>query len=114
MDKGVLIFIACVFNICCSAAGLEDSVNCKRSFHLPSVISYSNNISASYFHYKNWQYNGINSYSFLLRSTINYDTTGKRLEAHLRLNAELGYMKFTDSSWNKSTDYVDLSADVVK
>jgi len=86
----------------------------KVHFHIPSTITYTNNFSASYVHYKNWKYSGNNNYTFLLRSNINYDTTGNKWETHLRLNAELGYMKFVDSTWNKSADYIDFSTDVVK
>jgi len=86
----------------------------KKQFNLPTAITYTNNFSASYIHYKNWQYGGSNNYSFLLRSNVNYDTTAQHWETHLRLNVELGYMKFTDSTWNKNTDYLDFSADVVK
>ncbi|MCW3071163.1 MAG: hypothetical protein JWO44_1053 [Bacteroidetes bacterium] len=81
---------------------------------LPPTITFCNNFSASYVHYKNWKYNGYNNYSFLLRSNVNYDTTGNNWETHLRFNGELGYMKFVDSTWYKNSDYVDLSADVVK
>lgn len=111
MGRILLVFIACVLgNSCCA----EDSASCKKHFHLPETITYSTNASASYVHYKNWKYNGANSYSFLVRSTVCYDTTGQKRETHIRLNAELGYMKFIDSSWNKSTDYIDLSAEVIK
>jgi hypothetical protein len=86
----------------------------KKKFKLPQTITFTNNFSASYTHYKNWKYNGYNSYAFLLRSNINYDTVGNKWEAHIRFNGELGYMKFVDSTWHKNTDYVDLSADVLK
>lgn len=77
-------------------------------------ITFSNNFSASYVNYKNWKYNGYNNFSFLLRSGWSYDTLGKNREAHVRLTAEVGYMKFTDSIWYKSSDYWDLSSEVLK
>ena len=86
----------------------------KLRLHLPATITYVNNFSASYVQYKNWKYGGSNSYSFLAKCNVNYDTTGKNWETHLRFNAELGYMKFVDSTWYKNTDYIDFGADVVK
>ncbi|MCW3104731.1 MAG: hypothetical protein JWO09_3171 [Bacteroidetes bacterium] len=83
-------------------------------FKFPPTITFSNNFSASYIHYKNWKYSGFNNYSFLLRSNVNYDTVGNSWETHLRFNGELGYMKFVDSTWYKNSDYMDLSADVIK
>jgi hypothetical protein len=91
----------------------NDSIE-KNNFHLPHTISYTSNFSASYVHYKDWKYNGINNYSFLARANINYDTIGNNWETHIRFNGELGYMKFIDSIWYKNTDGLDLSADVVK
>lgn len=91
-----------------------DSSFYKKSFHLPRTITYSNNFSASYVHYKNWKYNGNNNYSFLVRCNINYDTLGTSWETHVRFNGELGYMKFIDSTWYKNTDGLDLGIDVIK
>jgi hypothetical protein len=92
----------------------NDSCNIKNHFRLPSTISYSNNFSASYVHYKNWKYNGNNNYSFLARTNINYDTTGNNWETHIRFNGELGYMKFIDSTWYKNTDEFNFSTDIAK
>ncbi|HEX8516771.1 MAG TPA: DUF3078 domain-containing protein [Bacteroidia bacterium] len=86
----------------------------EQAYHLPSTITFTNNISASYTHYKNWKYSGYNNYSFLIRSNINLDTVGNKWESHIRFNGELGYMKFADSTWYKSNDYLDLSVDFVK
>lgn len=92
--------------------GINDST--KKQSLLPNTITYSNNFSASYVHYKNWKYNGNNNYSFLARSNINYDSIGSLWETHIRFNGELGYMKFVDSIWYKNTDYLDFSTEVVK
>lgn len=86
----------------------------KKHSRIPNTITYSNNFSASYAHYKNWKYNGNNNYSFLLRSNVNYDSIGTFWETHIRFNGELGYMKFVDSIWFKNTDYLDLSTEIVK
>lgn len=85
-----------------------------RKHKFPSSLTFSNNLSASYTHYRNWKYNGLNNYAFLLKSNLNYDTVGNNWEGHVRLNAELGYMKFIDSTWQKNNDYLDISADFVK
>ncbi len=113
--KLLLVFLALLlpgFKI--YAKGNPDSLKKATRFHLPSTITYTNNFSASYVQYKNWKYNGNNSYSFLLRSNVNYDSIGNSWETHLRFNGELGYLKFIDSSWYKNADYLDLAADVVK
>lgn len=81
---------------------------------IPRTITYTNNFSASYVHYKNWKYDGYNNYAFLLRSNVNYDTTGSNWETHIRFNGELGYMKFVDSTWYKNSDYLDFSTEVIK
>lgn len=105
-----LLFVLLYLN----AASLEKRDSTKKHFRIPNTITYSNNFSASYVHYKNWKYNGNNNYSFLLRSNINYDSIGTLWETHIRFNGELGYMKFADSTWYKNTDYLDFSTDVVK
>ena len=92
--------------------GINDST--KKHSRIPNTITYSNNFSASYVHYKNWKYNGNNNYSFLLRSNINYDSIGTFWETHIRFNGELGYMKFVDSIWYKNTDYLDFSTEIAK
>lgn len=91
-----------------------DSLKPRSRFHFPAALSYSNNLSASYINYKNWKYNGATNYSFLIHSAIGYDSAGANREIHLRLNADLGYMKFVDSTWYKNTDDIDLTADIVK
>ncbi|MDQ3048058.1 MAG: DUF3078 domain-containing protein [Bacteroidota bacterium] len=97
----------------CSAFPQPDSLQ-KKTPIIPSCITYSSNLSASYTHYKNWKYNGFNNYSFLIRENINFDSIGSKLETHIRFNGELGYMKFTDSTWFKNSDLIDLSADIIK
>jgi hypothetical protein len=92
----------------------SQSIKEKKYFHLPSTITYTSNLSASYVNYKNWKYNGYNNFAFLARENLNYDTLGAKLETHLRFNGELGYMKFVDSTWYKNNDYLDLSAEIVK
>jgi hypothetical protein len=107
-----LVLIPLKFVLCYSASALDSLKH--PLFHLPRTITFTNNLSASYTHYKNWKYSGYNNYAFLVRSNINFDTIGNKWETHIRFNGELGYMKFVDSTWYKNTDYVDLSADVVK
>ncbi|MBA3284346.1 MAG: DUF3078 domain-containing protein [Nitrosopumilus sp.] len=97
----------------CTAFPQPDSLQ-KRTSVIPSCITYTSNLSASYTHYKNWKYNGFSNYSFLIRENINFDTIGKTRELHIRFNGELGYMKFTDSTWYKNSDYLDLSAELIK
>jgi hypothetical protein len=92
----------------------QNRINKKNIFRVRSSTTYTNNLSASYTNYKNWKYSGYNNFSFLLRSNINYDTTGKNWETHIRFNGELGYMKFVDSTWYKNSDYLDVGADLVK
>lgn len=91
----------------------QDSVTHPR-FRLPSAITYSFNVSTSYTNYKNWKYNGVNNYAFLLRSEIDYDSTSTHWEAHLRCMANLGYIKFTDSIWYKNTDDIYFSCDLIR
>lgn len=105
-----ICLIFALFNL--TTLGITDST--KKHSRIPNTITYSNNFSASYVHYKNWKYNGNNNYSFLLRSNINYDSIGTLWETHIRFNGELGYMKFVDSIWYKNTDYLDLTTEVVK
>lgn len=107
-----LHFVLILFHL--KSFSQKDSIKFKINPTFSRKISYSNNFSASYIHYKNWKYSGYNNFSFLLRSNLNYDTTGRAWETHLHFNAELGYMKFVDSTWYKSNDYVDLSAEVIK
>jgi hypothetical protein len=109
--KILFLFLIIVLN---AIAFAGDSVCTKKGIHIPRTISYTNNFSASYVHYKNWKYNGNNNYSFLIRSNINYDTIGADWESHIRFNGELGYMKFIDSTWYKNTDCVDFGVDVIK
>jgi hypothetical protein len=92
----------------------EGNDSLKKRNRIPATLSYSNNFSASYVHYKNWKYNGNNNYSFLLRSNINFDSIDNQWETHIRFNGELGYMKFVDSSWYKNSDYLDVSLEFVK
>ncbi|MCW3084579.1 MAG: hypothetical protein JWP12_1945 [Bacteroidetes bacterium] len=113
--KLLLVFLALLLaDFKTYAKEQPDSLKTVKHFHLPPTITYTNNFSASYVQYKNWKYNGNNSYSFLLRSNVNYDSTGNNWETHLRFNGELGYLKFIDSTWVKNTDYFDFAADVVK
>jgi hypothetical protein len=105
----VNLFFLNIFSLCA-----EDSIDNRKHHIIPSTITFSNNFSASYTYYKNWKYSGYNNYAFLLRSNINYDTIGNKWETHIRFNGEVGYMKFIDSVWNKNSDYLDLSAEVVK
>lgn len=89
--------------------------SCTRSHsNLFHTISYSNNFSASYIHYKNWKYNGYNNFSFLLRSNWSCDTIGQKWEMHFRFNGELGYLKFVDSAWYKNSDCVDVGVEIVR
>jgi hypothetical protein len=108
------IFIICFYFVINPYCLQSQSIKQKKIIHLPHTITFTNNFSASYIHYKNWKYNGNNNYSFLLRSNINYDTLGNNWETHIRFNGELGYMKFVDSTWFKNSDFVDIGADVVK
>jgi hypothetical protein len=113
LSRHFLLFFLLSF-ICFQSFGMKESDSTTHHFHLPRTISYSNNFSASYVHYKNWKYNGNNNYSFLVHSNINYDTIGNNWETHIRFNGELGYMKFIDSTWYKNTDGIDFGAEVVK
>jgi hypothetical protein len=84
----------------------------SAKFKLPQAYSYDSNISASYISYKNWKYNGYNNFSFILRENLNYDSIAQKTETHLRINAELGFMKFSDSIWYKNSDLLDLSLEI--
>lgn len=104
----------CLFLVFLKVPAISNHDSTKKHFHLPNTITYSNNFSASYVHYKNWKYNGNSNYSFLLRSNLNYDSIGNLWETHIRFNGELGYMKFVDSIWYKNTDYLDFSTEIIK
>lgn len=80
---------------------------------LKAGISYCSNTSASYISYKNWKNNGFNSFSFLARENLNYDKTGKRLDAHFRINGELSYLKFLDSTLVKNNDLLDMNLELI-
>ena len=110
--KSGVCLLCAFFSLTALASNMKDSI--KKHSRIPSTITYSNNFSASYVHYKNWKYNGNNNYSFLVRSNINYDSIGNLWETHLRFNGELGYMKFVDSIWYKNTDYLDFSTEFIK
>lgn len=86
----------------------------KQKIRLPAAITFSNNLSASYTNYRNWKYSGYNNYSFLFRTNFNYDSISTKWETHLRFNGELGYMKFIDSIWNKNSDFIGLTVDIIK
>lgn len=104
----------CLFFVFFNLTVLGTTDSTIKYSRIPNTITYSNNFSASYVHYKNWKYNGNNNYSFLLRSNLNYDSIGIFWETHIRFNGELGYMKFVDSIWYKNTDYLDFSTEFVK
>ncbi|MBL0328205.1 MAG: DUF3078 domain-containing protein [Bacteroidetes bacterium] len=107
-----ICYILILFTIKTFGFNAKDSS--RKSLNFPNTITYSNNFSASYVHYKNWKYNGNNNYSFLVRSAINYDSIGNFLETHIRFNGELGYMKFVDSVWYKNSDCIDFSTEIIK
>jgi len=110
--KNVVCTFCMLFAMTASASKINDST--KKHSHFPNTITFSNNFSASYVHYKNWKYNGNNNYSFLVRSNINYDSIGNLWETHIRFNGELGYMKFVDSTWYKNSDCIDFSTEILK
>jgi hypothetical protein len=85
-----------------------------RKHILPAAITYTSNLSASYISYKNWKYSGFDNFAFLLRENFNYDTVSVKWEKHVRINAELGFIKFKDSIWHKSNDDCDLSIELIR
>ncbi len=86
----------------------------KNKYGLLRHITYSSTFSASYVSYHNWKYSGYNNFTFLTRQSVNYDTIGTNWEHHIRFNGELGFMKFIDSTWYKSSDYLDLSFEMIR
>ena len=107
----VLVFVLLTIN---SLTILSQPDTTRTHKKLPTTITYTSNLSASYVNYKNWKYNGYSNYTFLVRENLNFDTIGKNWETHIRFNGELGYMKFVDSTWYKNTDYLDFSTEIVK
>lgn len=109
MHYGVALFLLLFCPALCSAS---DSLKIKKP-RFPG-FTYSSTISASYISYKNWKYNGFNSFSFLTRQNLNYDKTGKKMEIHFRINGELSYLKFLDSILLKNNDLLDLNLELLK
>jgi hypothetical protein len=100
--------------LCCYPCRPQDTIPCKKKGRLPPGVTYQNNLSVSYICYSNWKYNGYNSFSFLARSAVYYDSASQKQELHLRFNGELSYMKFQDSTWLKGNDLLDLSAEFIR
>jgi hypothetical protein len=80
----------------------------KKKVLLPNSITCSSNNSASYISFKQWK-SGYNNFVFNTANFLAYDSASINWEKHFKLNAEIGYIKFSDSIWLKSSDVLDMS-----
>jgi hypothetical protein len=91
----------------------SDSLNSQKR-KLAQAFSFSGNLSGSFISYNNWKGNEKNSFFFKTLLCGNYDSTATKWESHVHLSAELSYLKYIDSTWNKNSDYLDIGVEFLQ